>query len=196
MTLRCWQARTMLLIGTVGPPVASLILLATDYLPYCPRGTEPVDLPSFVAAFVLFAVPVGYAFGLAPALLAGAMYCGALTAVTTLRTRILLRVSVGALSGGLAGGAWFNATIGPGSHGYGSIAAVVAALLSLRCPVQRLADIDTRIKEMSGPCRPRLISLAHQTGVGSRTGLQSLARHDYPRHTTLRGPDPETVRGS
>ena len=134
MTLRCWQARTLLLIGSVGPPVASLILLATDYLPSCAGRTEPVDVPCFVAAFVLFAVPVGYVFGLVPALLAGAMYCGALTAMTTLRTRMLLRACIGAISGELAGGVWFHAVIGPDSHGYGAVAAVVAALISLRSP--------------------------------------------------------------
>jgi hypothetical protein len=124
----------MLLMGTAGPPVASLILLTTAYLPSCAGRTEPVDAPYFVAAFVLFAVPVGYVFGLVPALLAGAMYCGALSAMATLRTRVLLRVGIGALSGGLAGGAWFHAVIGPDAHGYGAVAAVVAALLSLRSP--------------------------------------------------------------
>jgi hypothetical protein len=137
----------MLLMGTVGPPVASLILLAIDYLPFCAGRTEPADLPSSLAAFVLFAVPVGYVFGLVPALLAGALYCGALTAMATLRTRTPLRVCIAALSGGLAGGVWFHAVIGPDSRRFGLIAAAVAALLSLRRPVERLADIDTRIEE-------------------------------------------------
>ena len=95
----------MLLIGVLGPPVASLILLMSHYLPSCAGRTEPVDLPCFVVTYVFFAVPVGYVFGLVPALLAAVMYCGALTAMTKLRTQRLLRVWTGTLSGGLAGGA-------------------------------------------------------------------------------------------
>jgi hypothetical protein len=134
MTLASWQVRTMLLIGAVGPALASLILLAANYFPYCAGRTEPVDVPCFVVVFVFFAVPVGYVFGLVPALLAGVMYCGALTAMATLRTRMCLRVCIGAISGALAGGVWFHAAIGPDSRGYGLAAGVVAALLSLRSP--------------------------------------------------------------
>jgi hypothetical protein len=134
MTRPSWQVRTVLLIAAVGPPLASLILLTTHYLPYCAGRTEPVDLPCFVAAFVLFAVPVGYVFGLVPALLAGVMYCGALTALATPRPDRLLRVCIGAISGGVAGALWFHALIGPDSNVYGSVAAAVAALLSLRSP--------------------------------------------------------------
>jgi len=130
--LRSWQARTVLLIEAAGPPVASLILLATHYLPACAGRTEPVDLPCLLFAFVFFAVPVGYVCGLVPALLAGVMYCGALSAMATLRTRPLLRVCAGAVSGGLAGGVWFHALAGPGSLGFAAVAAAVAALLSLR----------------------------------------------------------------
>ena len=129
-----WQVRTVLLIAAVGPPLASLVLLTTHYLPICAGRTEPVDLPCFVAAFVLFAVPVGYVFGLVPALLAGVLYCGALTALATPRAGMLLRVCIGAISGGMAGVLWFHAVIGPDSDGYGSVAAAVAALLSLRSP--------------------------------------------------------------
>jgi hypothetical protein len=124
----------VLLIGVLGPPVASLILLTTHYLLSCAGRIEPVDLPCFVVTYVFFAVPVGYVFGLVPALLSGVMYCGALTAMTKLRTQMLLRVCTGATSGGLAGGVWFHAVIGPYSHGYGAVAAAVAALLSLRWP--------------------------------------------------------------
>jgi hypothetical protein len=124
----------VLLIVILGPPVASLILLTTHYLPSCAGRTEPVDLPCFVVTYVFFAVPVGYVFGLVPALLSAVMFCGALTAMTKLRTQMLLRVCTGAISGGLAGGVWFHAVIGPDSYGYGAVAAVVAALLSLRWP--------------------------------------------------------------
>jgi len=126
-----WQVRTTLLIATLGPPVASLIVMTATYLPYGAALHEPIDIPSFVVAFTCFALPVGYAFGVVPALLAGAVYCAALTAVATLRPGMLLRGCLGAISGGLAGGVWFHAVVGPDSHGYGSVAALVMALLSL-----------------------------------------------------------------
>ena len=155
-----WQGRTLLLTGVLGPPVASLILLMSHYLPSCTGRTEPVDLPCFVVTYVFFAVPVGYVFGLVPALLSGAMYCGALTALTKLRTQMLLRVCTGAISGGLAGGVWFYAVIGPDSHGYGAVAAVVAALLS--GPASgRLEQRSSRTSLPSERCR----NPAH-SGVG------------------------------
>jgi hypothetical protein len=105
--------------------------MTATYLPHCAALHEPVDVPSFVVAFILFALPVGYAFGVIPALLAGAMYCGALTAMARLRPGMLLRACLGAISGGLVGGVWFHAVAGPDSRGYGSVAALVVALLSL-----------------------------------------------------------------
>jgi hypothetical protein len=137
MKLSSWQVRTTLLIATMGPPVASLIIMMATYLPYCAALDEPVDVPSFVGAFIFFALPVGYAFGVVPALLAGAVYCGALTAMATPRPGMPLRACLGALSGGLVGGVWFHAVVGPDSHGYGSAAALVMALLSLRYPPAR-----------------------------------------------------------
>jgi hypothetical protein len=134
MKLPSWQVRTTLLIATLGPPVASLIVMTATYLPYCAALNEPVDVPGFVVAFIFFALPVGYAFGVVPALLAGALYCGALTAMATLRPGMLLRACLGAISGGLVGGVWFHAVVGPNSHGYGSVAALVVVLLSLRQP--------------------------------------------------------------
>jgi nicotinamidase-related amidase len=86
---------------------------------------------------------------------------------------------MGALSGWLAGAVWFHAVIGPDSHGYGSIAAVVAALLSLHCPVQRLADIDTRIKEK---LERRVLESARQSKV----------RTFFTRHMSL----PRELMGS
>jgi hypothetical protein len=129
-----WQVRTTLLIGIMGPPVASLILLTIKYLPLLEGPSQRVDVSGFVGLFILFAVPVGYCFGVFPALLAGAIYCGALTAMATLRPSMLLRACLGAISGGLVGGVWFHAMIGPDSRGYGSVAALVLALLSLRWP--------------------------------------------------------------
>jgi hypothetical protein len=143
MKLPSWQVRTMLVICSVGPPLASLILMTTTYLPSYAGRTEPIDVPSFAAAFVFFAVPVGYVFGLVPAVFAGVMYCGALTAMATLRPGMLLRACVGAISGGLAGGVWFQAVIGPDSHSYGLVAALVAALLSLYRPPARTPSART-----------------------------------------------------
>jgi hypothetical protein len=100
---------------TVGPPVASLIVMTAAYLPYCAVLNEPIDVRCFVVAFIVFAVPLGYAFGVVPALLAGVMYCGGLTAIATLRPGMLLRACLGAISGGLVGGVWFHAVIGPDS---------------------------------------------------------------------------------
>jgi hypothetical protein len=128
-----WQVRTTLLIGIAGPPVASLILSTFKYLPLF-EGREPVDVSGFVAIFILFAVPIGYVFGAFPALLAGAIYCGALTAIASLRPGMLARACLGATSGGLVSGVWFHAMIGPDSRGYGSVAALVLALLSLCWP--------------------------------------------------------------
>ena len=120
------------MIAALGPPVASLIVMTATYLPYGAALHEPVDMPSFVVAFICFALPLGYAFGVVPALLAGAMYCGALTAMATpQRPGMLLRACLGAISGGLVGGVWFHAVVGPASHGYGLVAALVVALLSL-----------------------------------------------------------------
>lgn len=148
MKLSSWQVRTTLFIATLGPPVASLIVMTATYLPYCAARNEPIDVPCFVVAFILFGVPVGYAFGVVPALLAGIMYCGALTAMATLRPGMLLRTCLGAISGGLVGGVWFHAVIGPESHGYGSVAALVVALLSLRWPPVRTWQRDNHIRSV------------------------------------------------
>jgi hypothetical protein len=136
-----WQVRTTLLIGTVGPPVASLILMPMIYLPYCTGPMQSFDVSWFATAYMLIAVPVGYVFGIAPALLTGALYCGALTAMAALRSGMLLRVCLGSASGGLVSGIWFYCVIGPDWYGYGSVAALVAALLSLRQPSIGAASI-------------------------------------------------------
>jgi hypothetical protein len=129
-----WQVRTMLLIGTVGPPVASLILMTNTYLPLCVRQGESFDVPCFVAAFVLFAIPVGYVFGLVPALLAGVMYCAVVNGMAPLRPGVLPRACLAAVSGELVAEVWFRAVVGPDSHRYASVAVLVMALLSLPSP--------------------------------------------------------------
>jgi hypothetical protein len=125
--LQSWQVRGTLLIGGLGPPVASFIVLLVTCFG---RHSQPVDVPGFAVVYLVFAVPVGYAFGIVPALFAGVMYCSALTAVATLQRSTLLGVCVGAASGGLIGEAWFHLMIGSDARIYGWTAALVAGLLS------------------------------------------------------------------
>jgi hypothetical protein len=112
--------------------------MAAAYLPACAGRTEPFDMPSFTATFLLFAVPVGYAFGALPALLVGSLYCGALSVIATPRAGMLLRACLGAVSGEVVGGLWFRAVIGRDSGAYAAVAALVAALLALRRPPERI----------------------------------------------------------
>jgi hypothetical protein len=142
MKLPPWQVRTTLLIGTVGPPVASLILMTTTYLHFFKSPGEPLDLPGFLVALFLFAVPVSYIFGVVPALLAGLMYCSTLTAMATPRPGMLFRACLGAICGGLVAGVWFHAVIGVDLHGYGLAAALVMAVLSLRREVSGNLALD------------------------------------------------------
>ena len=137
-----WRVRTILLIGTVGPPVASLILMTNTYLPLCVTHGRSFDVPCFVAAFVLFAVPVGYVFGLVPALLAGVMYCAAVHSMAPLRAGVLPRACLAAVSGELVAEVCFRAVVGPDSHRYASVAALVMALLSLPSPRTNAARVS------------------------------------------------------
>jgi hypothetical protein len=89
-------------------------------------------VPSFLALFLIFAVPVGYVFGTIPALVAGAIYSGALTAMPTVSPRPLLRAGLGAACGALPGEVWFHAFVGPGSSSYALAAALVMGLFALR----------------------------------------------------------------
>lgn len=132
--LRSWQIRTTLRTGIVGPPIASFVLLPWMLLSTSATSFHLFDLPSYIGIFLFFAVPVGYVFGAIPALVAGAMYSGALTAIPALRSRTLLRVCIGVVSGGLCGGLWFHAVIGGEWPPYGSAAALVMGALALRWP--------------------------------------------------------------
>jgi hypothetical protein len=132
------QVRMTLWIGLVGPPVASLILMTANCSPLLAARTGPIDVSGWVVLFVFFAVPVGYVFGVVPALLAGAMYSSALTAIATrCRTGTLARACLAAICGGLVCGIWFLVVAGPDWGDYAATAALVAALLSLRRPVLR-----------------------------------------------------------
>ena len=63
-----WQVRATVLITLLGPPAAHLILLAAYYFEYW--RTVPFNFADCLVVFFLFAIPVGYAFGAVPALLA------------------------------------------------------------------------------------------------------------------------------
>jgi hypothetical protein len=158
MKLLSWQIRTTLLIGVVGPPVASLVLMTGNYLPWWEGGAEPIDVPGFVAAFLLFGLPVGFAFGVIPALLAGALYCTALTALSSVPRGMLTRVCLGAIAGELIGEVWFHGVMGLESYGYGPVAALVTAVLSAgtavrpqvtATPTRSLSDPTSRVTAVS-----------------------------------------------
>jgi hypothetical protein len=102
-----WQVRATALITLLGPPTASLILLALDYFEYW--RAVPFNFADFLVAFFLFAIPVGYAFGTVPALLAASRPCALLTVNSRLlQRRLLIRACMGAVCGGLASWVWFG----------------------------------------------------------------------------------------
>jgi hypothetical protein len=128
-----WQARTIAHITLLGPPAASLILLAVDCVEYW--RAVPFNLASFLAVFFLFAVPVGYVFGAVPALLAASLYCALLTAHSALQQRRpWTRASVAAICGGLASGVWFWEQLRTGWGIYAVVGALVMAALSRGTP--------------------------------------------------------------
>jgi hypothetical protein len=129
MKVLLWQMRTIALIALAAPPAASLILMLYSW-----QRTEPFDLFGFAASFLLFGVPVGYAFGIVPALLASALYCVSLTLISTLQRRTGVRVCVGAACGWFASEVWFREVMHVPSHAYGWVAALVAATLSVWLP--------------------------------------------------------------
>jgi hypothetical protein len=108
--------------------------MTTTYLPLLATRPGPIDVSDLMVLFIFFAVPVGYVFGVVPALLAGAMYSAALTAVATRRAGMLPRVCLAAICGGLVDGIWFHVVAGPDWRDYTAVAALVQALLSLRWP--------------------------------------------------------------
>lgn len=123
---------TALSSAAVAPPAASLLLLATVLLPTSSTWGDPVSaVPSFSGLFFIFAVPVGYVFGAIPALLAGAIYSCASTAMPSVQPRLLLRGGLGAVCGGLTGCVWFHAVVGTGSFIYPLAAALVMALFAI-----------------------------------------------------------------
>jgi hypothetical protein len=123
-----WKVRATALIALLGPPIASLVLLAVDYFEYW--RPVPFTFADFLVDFFLLAMPVGYAFGVVPALLAASLYCALLTASSgLLRWRPLSRACVGATCGGLSSWMWFREWVSAWGI-YGLVGALVMAALS------------------------------------------------------------------
>jgi hypothetical protein len=93
------------------------------------------NFADFLAAYSMFAIPVGYVFGAVPALLAASLYCALLTANSRLLLwRPLTRAGVAALCGGLASGVWFWVLLRTAWGIYALVGALVMATLSLGTP--------------------------------------------------------------
>lgn len=135
--LRSWQVGATLRTAILGPPVAAFVLLPWVLFNTSAADGRSFDLPSYLVVLFFFAVPVGYVFGLVPALLSGALYSGALTVAPFLRFHVLARVCAGVASGGLCGGLWFRALAGTEWIAYGLAAALVMGVLALRRPGRR-----------------------------------------------------------
>jgi hypothetical protein len=164
------QVRTTLWIGVVGPPIASLILMMTICVPLLAARAGPIDVSGWIVLFIFFAVPIGYVFGVVPAVLAATVYSRVLTARAR-RTGTLGRACLAAICGGLVGGIWFFVVAGSDWSDYAAAAALVAALLSLCWPRPPLHSGDrgrtthfaqTPVGDFPsrGPGRGRSISLA------------------------------------
>ena len=125
-----WQVRVSAQIVLLGPPAASLMLLAVDYFRYW--QAVPFNLGDFLVTFLLFAIPVGYVFGGVPALLAASLYGALLTANSRLlQRRQLTRAAVGAICGGLVSSVWFRELLHIDWGMYGLAGGLVMAALSL-----------------------------------------------------------------
>ena len=128
-----WQVPAITRVTLIGPPIASLILLAVDYFEYW-RAIS-FDFADFLAAYLVFAIPVGYVFGSVPMLLAASLYCALLTANSRLLPwRPLTRAGVAALCGGLASGVWFWVLLRTAWGIYALVGALVMAALSYGTP--------------------------------------------------------------
>ena len=160
MKLSPWQIRMTLWIALVGPPVASFVLMTPTYFPFLARQTEAVNMSDLLVLFIFFAVPVGYVFGVVPALLAGALYSVVLTAAMATRRfgmlprACLARACLAAICGGVVCGVWFHVVAGPDWRGYAAGAALVAALLSLRWPQARTSNLALRQPERGHVVQP------------------------------------------
>lgn len=128
MKMRCWIGSTLFL-AVAGPPAASFVLLPWLLLSGSPAH---FDFSSYLVTFIFLAVPVGYVFGIVPAILAGATYSATLIALPPLRTSSVVRSCVGAASGAFWAALWFPPLTATTSGAYVVAAALIMALLALR----------------------------------------------------------------
>jgi len=129
--IRWWISSTLSVV-IAGPPAASFVLLPWILFSTSPTWAHSFDMSSYVVALVFFAVPVGYVFGVVPAVLAGATYSTTLISFPALRAHSPLRSCVGAISGAFWAPLWFPAVVATSSGAYVLAAALVIALLALR----------------------------------------------------------------
>ena len=132
------QVRAIALIALLGPPTASLILLAIDHVEYW--RAAPLNLADFLVAFFLLATPIEYAYGAVPAVLAVSLYRALLTAGSRLlQRRLATRACAAAVYGGLASCLWFREWLSAWGS-YGVVGALVVAASSL--------GVEPRIKQV------------------------------------------------
>src|SRR5262249_34871156 len=127
-----WQVRTTLLSGLIGAPVAGLVLMVWKYLPM--TAATPGAFVGFMATYALFGIPISYAFGAAPALIATGAYCAILTFIPALQKPSAIRASIGAACGGLSGAVWFSCFPEVDSPAYAWVSALGATVISLWLP--------------------------------------------------------------
>ena len=141
-----WWVGSTLSVAIAGPPAASFVLLPWVLLSASPSSAHSFEIPDYVIALLFLAIPASYVFGVVPALLTGATYSAALTAIPQLRAHSLLRSCLAAACGGFWAGIWFPAVIGAPSSAYVAAAALVMALLALRRPLSSASGpaISTR----------------------------------------------------
>ena len=197
---RPWQLRTTILITLLGPPAASLILLAVDYFEYW--RAVPFNLGDFLAVFFLFAIPVGYVFGAIPLLFAASLYCALLTARSGLQQwRPWTRACVAGICGGLASGVWFWAQLRTAWGIYALVGALVMAALSLATPqlprslekaVQRSAS---GLNQRDSSARGRRDRLGHEPRSVPPSGALGRAgsSEERQRRSAIRPQETRTV---
>jgi hypothetical protein len=131
------QVRAIALIALLGPPTASLILLAIDHVEY--RRAVPLNLADFLVVFFLLA-PIEYAFAAVPAVPAVSLYRALLTAGSRLlQRRLATRACAAAVYGGLASCLWFCEWLSAWGS-YGVVGALVMAAPS--------RGVEPRIKQV------------------------------------------------
>jgi hypothetical protein len=152
--LSSWQVRTTARIALLGPPAASLVILVVDYFEYF--RAVPFNILDFLVAFLLFALPVGYVFGVIPTLLAGALYCAALTADSRLLRRSLFsRACAAGICGGFASWLWFVDWLGIDSRVFELAGALVMAALTPVSPSRGEAPRERCARQLGAAVRER-----------------------------------------